>query len=180
MFDPRALQLPPGLEPEQGFTPFQDGLDTETTGLSGGTGTLPFLIGTARFEDDGRFLVEQLFLRRPGEEAPMLHWLASQLAATTCLVTYNGKSFDWPLLRSRFVMNRVPVPPLPPHLDLLHCARRVFARRNLGARLTDTRKRLTDQGFQITPLTSEKFAAFIRPSGRNGPKLVKDLGIPQN
>jgi len=109
-------------------------LDTETTGLSGGTGTLPFLIGMAWFEDES-LKVEQLFLRRPGEEAPMLARLAERLAWADVLVTYNGKSFDWPLLRTRAVMNRVKVPPPKAHLDLLHAARRVFGARVGSARL---------------------------------------------
>jgi hypothetical protein len=109
-------------------------LDTETTGLAGGTGTVPFLVGLAWFE--GRSLrVHQLFLRRLGEEAPMLRVLAERMAESSCLVTFNGKSFDWPLLRTRFVLNRVPTPPELPHLDLLHCARRVFKHRGTGTRL---------------------------------------------
>lgn len=111
-------------------------LDTETTGLSGGAGTLPFLIGLAWFEDES-LRVQQLFLRKPGEEAPMLRVLAERIAAASCIVTYNGKAFDWPLLRTRFVMNRVPMPQPPPHLDLLHCARRVFKRRLSSVRLVD-------------------------------------------
>jgi uncharacterized protein len=109
-------------------------LDTETTGLAGGTGTVPFLVGLAWFE--GRSLrVHQLFLRRLGEEAPLLRELAARMAQASCLVTFNGKSFDWPLLRTRFVLNRVPVPAELPHLDLLHCARRVFKHRGSGTRL---------------------------------------------
>jgi uncharacterized protein YprB with RNaseH-like and TPR domain len=109
-------------------------LDTETTGLAGGTGTVPFLVGLAWFE--GRSLrVHQLFLRRMGEEAPMLRVLAERMAQASCIVTYNGKSFDWPLLRTRFVLNRVTTPAELPHLDLLHCARRVFKHRGSGARL---------------------------------------------
>ncbi len=100
-------------------------LDTETTGLAGGTGTLPFLVGVAR-ERDGRVAVEQAHLEAPGRERAVLAWVQERLAEATVLVTFNGKSFDWPLLRSRFVLNRLPVPPLPPHVDLLHCARRVF------------------------------------------------------
>jgi uncharacterized protein YprB with RNaseH-like and TPR domain len=109
-------------------------LDTETTGLAGGTGTLPFVVGLGWFEGE-QLKVTQLLLRRPGEERPMLRRFAERLAESSLLVTYNGKSFDWPLLRSRFVMNRLEVPPLPAHLDLLHCARRVFKRRMSGARL---------------------------------------------
>jgi len=111
-------------------------LDTETTGLAGGTGTVPFLVGLAWFE--GRSLrVHQLFLRRLGEESPMLRVLAERMGRSSCLVTFNGKSFDWPLLRTRFVLNRVPTPAELPHLDLLHCARRVFKHRGSGARLVN-------------------------------------------
>jgi uncharacterized protein YprB with RNaseH-like and TPR domain len=110
-------------------------VDTETTGLAGGTGTLPFLIGLAWFEDQS-LRVEQLLLRRPGEEAPMLRRLAERIEAASGLVTYNGKSYDWPLLRTRFVLNRVPVATPALHLDLLHCARRVFRRRLRTVRLT--------------------------------------------
>ena len=109
-------------------------LDTETTGLAGGTGTVPFLVGLAWFED-GSLKVQQLFLRRLGEEGPLLRLLAERMAQASCLVTFNGKSFDWPLLRTRFVLNRVPVPAEMPHLDLLHCSRRVFKHRGSGARL---------------------------------------------
>ncbi|MBN1207974.1 MAG: ribonuclease H-like domain-containing protein [Myxococcaceae bacterium] len=109
-------------------------LDTETTGLAGGTGTVPFLVGLAWFEDRS-LRVQQLFLRRLGEEAPLLRVLAERMAESSCLVTFNGKSFDWPLLRTRFVLNRVPVPAELPHLDLLHCSRRVFKYRGAGARL---------------------------------------------
>lgn len=116
-------------------------LDTETTGLSVGAGTLPFLIGLGWFEGDSLQL-QQLFLRRPGEEAPMLRALAERLEAASCLVTYNGKTYDWPLLRTRFVMNRLAPPALPPHLDLLHCARRVFRHRLEGARLVHIEERV--------------------------------------
>jgi uncharacterized protein YprB with RNaseH-like and TPR domain len=109
-------------------------IDTETTGLAGGAGTLPFLIGMAWFE--GRTLcVEQMLLEKPGLEAPMLLRLAERLVASSVIVSFNGKSFDWPLLRTRFVLTRVPAPKLPPHLDLLHCARRVYKRRLGSVRL---------------------------------------------
>ena len=82
-------------------------LDTETTGLAGGAGTLPFLIGLGWFEPGGALALEQLFLARPGEERPMLARLSERLAAASCVVSFNGKSYDWPLLRTRFVMNRM-------------------------------------------------------------------------
>ncbi|HSI06085.1 MAG TPA: ribonuclease H-like domain-containing protein, partial [Myxococcota bacterium] len=103
-------------------------IDTETTGLSHGAGTLPFLIGMAWF-DGTAVRVEQLVLRKPGEEGPMLEELAMRIASSSCIVSYNGKSFDWPLLRTRFVLNRMKVPEPEAHVDLLHCARRVYRRR---------------------------------------------------
>lgn len=105
-------------------------LDTETTGLSAGAGTVPFLIGLAWFEPDSSMLVmEQLLLRQLGEETPMLERLAERVARASAFVTYNGKSFDLPLLRSRFVMNRLPPLPAIPHLDLVHVARRLHKHR---------------------------------------------------
>ena len=101
-------------------------LDTETTGLAGGTGTVPFLIGLGFFEKEN-FVVEQLFLPKLGYEAPMLHHLKKRIEEASVIVSYNGKSYDWPLLRSRCILNRVEVPELPPHLDLLHGARRILA-----------------------------------------------------
>ncbi len=106
-------------------------LDTETTGLAGGTGTVPFLIGLAWFDEAANaFVLEQLLLRRLGEEAPMLALLAERIRAASMIVTYNGKAFDMPLLRTRYVMNRLEAPIEPPHLDLVHVARRIH-----GARL---------------------------------------------
>jgi uncharacterized protein YprB with RNaseH-like and TPR domain len=110
-------------------------LDTETTGLSGGTGTLAFLIGLAWFE--GRtFHVEQLFLTEPAHERAMLTHLAERIARSSALVSYNGKAFDMPLERSRFVMARVKAPKEPPHLDLVHASRRIYGERLEQCKLT--------------------------------------------
>ena len=116
-------------------------LDTETTGLAGGTGTVPFLIGLGWFEDQS-MRIQQLFLPELGREAPMLHWLRERVAQSSCVVSFNGKSFDWPLLRNRFVLNRVRAPALPPHLDLLHCARRIVRQRLRSVRLVELERRL--------------------------------------
>jgi uncharacterized protein YprB with RNaseH-like and TPR domain len=110
-------------------------LDTETTGLSGGAGTVAFLVGLAFFSPQG-LVLEQLLVRRLGEEAPMLARVAERLSACELIVTYNGKAFDLPLLRTRFVMNRMPPPPDRPHLDLLHVARRVHRARKFAKNLT--------------------------------------------
>jgi uncharacterized protein len=110
-------------------------LDTETTGLAGGTGTVAFLVGLAWW-DAGTLVLEQLLVRALGEEGPMLARLRERLAAASMLVTFNGKSFDMPLLRTRFAMARMEAPPSPPHLDLLHVARRVHGKRlGQGCRL---------------------------------------------
>src|SRR6202045_2949416 len=87
-------------------------LDTETTGLAGGTGTYAFLIGLAWW-DAGGFQIEQLFMRDFAEEHSVLHELAERAAERPVLVTFNGKSFDWPLLENRFTMTRsIAVPKL--------------------------------------------------------------------
>ncbi len=105
-------------------------LDTETTGLAGGTGTVAFLVGLAFFDEEHQvFVLEQMLLRRLGEEAPILELLTKRIAEASMLVTYNGKAFDVPLLRTRYVMNRKSKPAEPPHLDLLHVARRVHKHR---------------------------------------------------
>jgi hypothetical protein len=116
-------------------------LDTETTGLSGGTGTVPFLIGLGYFED-GALKVEQLFLRQLGEERPMLAYLAERMAKASCIVSYNGKSFDWPLLRTRSILNRVPLAEPVAHLDLLHCARRLLKSKMESVRLAEVEREL--------------------------------------
>src|SRR5678816_4547636 len=104
-------------------------LDTETTGLAGGTGTVAFLVGLAAFDEHGLF-VEQLLVRNLGEEAPMLSHVHKRICDSSMLVTFNGKAFDMPLLRTRFAMARLDSPPDRPHLDLLHVARRVHRKKS--------------------------------------------------
>jgi uncharacterized protein YprB with RNaseH-like and TPR domain len=119
-------------------------LDTETTGLSGGTGTYAFLVGLAWW-DSGGLQVEQFLLRDYSEEHSLLHELAGRIAERPVLVTYNGKTFDWPLLESRFKMTRtIPVPRLGAHLDLLHPARAVWKMRLGSVRLVDIEQRILD------------------------------------
>ncbi|HVY27422.1 MAG TPA: ribonuclease H-like domain-containing protein [Polyangiaceae bacterium] len=106
-------------------------LDTETSGL-GGTGAIAFLLGLAWFDAEGRLNVEQLLLRSPADEPAQLDILSERLAQCQLLVSYNGKAFDWPLLKTRYVMNRREIPRDLPHLDLLHIGRRLH-RARLGA-----------------------------------------------
>lgn len=119
-------------------------LDTETTGISGGTGTYAFLIGLAWW-DAGGLQVEQLIMRDFTEEYSLLQELASRLADRPVLVTFNGKSFDWPLLESRFTMTRaIKTPQLAAHLDLLHPARAVWKFRLGSVRLIDLERQVLD------------------------------------
>jgi uncharacterized protein YprB with RNaseH-like and TPR domain len=99
-------------------------LDTETSGLAGGSGTFVFLLGLARVEDDTLMLRQYLATGFAGEQ-PMLAALRDELARTRCIVTFNGKSFDVPLLKTRFLLGRErqPFDGLA-HCDLLHVARR--------------------------------------------------------
>src|ERR1700694_3682661 len=76
-------------------------LDTETTGLSGGTGTCAFLVGVGHIARDG-FRVRQFFMRDHSEEASMLDSLARHLKRFRVMITYNGRTFDQPLLETRY------------------------------------------------------------------------------
>ncbi|HOK06959.1 MAG TPA: ribonuclease H-like domain-containing protein [Syntrophales bacterium] len=112
-------------------------LDTETTGLAGGTGTVAFLVGLAWFEGED-LVVRQLFARDFDEEGAVLSSLGAVLRERGFIVTFNGRAFDCNLLQTRFIMNRLPNPlEGVPHLDLLHPARRLFSHRlascSLGA-----------------------------------------------
>jgi hypothetical protein len=119
-------------------------LDTETTGLAGGTGTYAFLIGLAWW-DAGALQVEQFFMRDFGEEHAILHEVAAHLAQRPVLVTFNGKSFDWPLLENRFTMTRsIVVPKLAAHLDLLHPARALWKLRLGSVRLVELERHVLD------------------------------------
>jgi hypothetical protein len=101
-------------------------VDTETTGLAGGAGTLAFLVGVGCFEGE-EFVVRQYFLRQPHEEPAMLRQLQAWVEQGSGLVTFNGKSFDVPLLRTRAVLNRLAIDfDRLPHFDVLHAARRLW------------------------------------------------------
>ena len=101
-------------------------LDTETSGLSGGTGTYAFMVGVGRFEGE-TFRLAQFFLRDPAEEPAMLEALLDFLAPAHALVTFNGKAFDAPLLNTRYALHSIPTPLREfSHLDLLPLARRLW------------------------------------------------------
>jgi uncharacterized protein YprB with RNaseH-like and TPR domain len=112
-------------------------LDTETTGLAGGTGTYAFLIGVGSIEPEG-FRLRQFFMRDYGEEASLLSALSTYLERFEVLITYNGKTYDQPLLETRFRMSRARHPfDRLEHLDLLFGARRLWKLRLESCRLVD-------------------------------------------
>ncbi|RLC80309.1 MAG: hypothetical protein DRJ03_21970 [Chloroflexi bacterium] len=101
-------------------------LDTETTGLSGGSGTMAFMVGLGYFSEDS-FRLQQYFLRDPGDEPAMIESLAELLHKFEALISFNGRGFDVPIIENRFILARVPPPTTGmPHLDLLLPARRLW------------------------------------------------------
>ncbi len=112
-------------------------LDTETTGLSGGVGTLAFMVGAGYFTKDG-FTVHQWVMRDYPEERFMLSALEVLCQRFDYVVTFNGKTFDMPLLQARFLMNRMGTQSLDKmyHADLLHPSRRVWKLRLKSCRLS--------------------------------------------
>ncbi len=100
--------------------------DTETTGLSGGTGNMIFLLGHARVFSD-KVVVKQHLLTNPGNEAALYKSFLDEVNVES-LVTYNGKSFDWPQVKTRHTLLRDQIPALPEfgHFDLLHGSRRLW------------------------------------------------------
>lgn len=130
--EPTEWELQHVIDPEKWLF-----LDTETTGLAGGTGTYAFLIGLAWWESGG-IRIEQLFMRDHDEEHSILLELADRLEERPVLVTFNGKCFDWPLLQNRFRMTRQIDPPsFAAHLDLLHPARQLCRLQVGSVRLAD-------------------------------------------
>jgi tetratricopeptide (TPR) repeat protein len=163
---PRAQRL---LAPRSGPEAIDPGrwlfLDTETTGLAGGTGTYAFLVGIGWWEQDS-FVVEQLFMRDHSEEASLLLDLSQRLAERPVLVTFNGKSFDWPLLETRYRMTRAARVQSPSvHLDLLHPARRLWRFRLKSVALSELEKHVLDleRGYDIPSHTiPARYFDFLR------------------
>jgi hypothetical protein len=101
--------------------------DLETTGLSGGAGTHVFLIGCGRFNEHGDFVTVQHLLSSFADERPMLQAAAQELASAGVLVSFNGKSFDAPVLETRYLFHRLRWAGQDvPHVDVLHPARRFW------------------------------------------------------
>ena len=109
-------------------------IDLETTGLSGGAGTVAFLVGCGYF-DLGAFQVRQFLLTSYATERALLSALTEFFGDTDLIVTYNGKTFDVPVMETRWSFHRLPMPDFSqdvPHFDMLHPARRLWSSRLSG------------------------------------------------
>ena len=109
-------------------------LDLETTGLGTAAGTLAFLVGLGTWDGD-LFTVRQLLLPDHADETALLDAIVDAIPADCWLVTYNGRTFDWPLLVARFRLHRRAAPSFAGHLDLLPVARQLWKHRTGNARL---------------------------------------------
>lgn len=133
-----VLTLPTGEHATRGLA----FIDTETSGLAGGTGTVAFLIGTAQVTAHG-LEVHQFLMTRFAAEHTMLQAVVDHLAAMDALVSYNGKSFDLTLLRDRHRLQGLDAPYAAlPHIDLLHPTRRRFKHHWPNCRLATVEQRL--------------------------------------
>lgn len=133
-------------------------LDTETSGLSGGTGTYAFLVGVGRFIGES-FHLAQFFMRDPSEEPALLEGLMDFLAPCSGLVTFNGKAFDAPLLVTRYLLHSIPIPFKEfSHLDLLPLARRLWR-----DRLPSRALKYLEENILIAPRSIEEVPGYEIP-----------------
>ncbi|EFM12088.1 conserved hypothetical protein [Paenibacillus curdlanolyticus YK9] len=111
-------------------------LDLETTGLGVGAGNVPFMLGISYFEGN-EYVVRQSLIRHPAEERAMLADLKDRLPQFRYLVTYNGRTFDWPLVQSRFILNGFGSRVWEPlHLDFLHPSRTIWRNTLVSCKLS--------------------------------------------
>jgi uncharacterized protein YprB with RNaseH-like and TPR domain len=138
-------------------------IDLETTGLNGGAGTHAFLVGSAWFEDD-RFVTRQYVMARHADERAMLETVERECAHAGALVSFNGKSFDAPVLETRYLFHRLGwFAGEKPHLDLLHPARQFWKRDDcslqaLERQLVGYRRRGDIPGFDVPA----RYFQFVR------------------
>ena len=141
-------------------------LDTETSGLAGGTGTYAFEVGLGRFTEEG-FKLAQFFMRHPGEEPALLAGLTAFMDGMKAVVTYNGKSFDIPLLNTRYTMMGMSSPFTDvDHFDLLPLARRLWRIRLESRTLGNVERQILGviRGEEEVPgyLIPEMYFEFLR------------------
>ncbi len=133
-------------------------LDTETTGLAGGTGTFAFLVGLGYFTEVGFHLI-QYICRDPQEEPAMLLEISNLVEKFSGLVTFNGKTFDIPLLNTRYILNKLPQPFINfSHLDLLYLSRKLWRNRLQSRALQDLEQEILE-----IPRTNEEIPGWMIP-----------------
>lgn len=145
--------------------------DTETTGLGGGTGNIIFLLGYARIQGE-EVVVRQHFLPAPGNEVALYSSFLEKVDYTT-LVTYNGKSFDWPQVKTRHTLVREHVPKLPGfgHFDLYHASRRLWKHSMEAVKLVNVEKekldicRIEDIPGYLAPMIYFDYVERRKPEG---------------
>lgn len=148
--------------------------DTETTGLGGGVGNTIFLLGYASFQED-KVVLRQHFLPNPSGEVPLYQSFLENIDYTT-LVTYNGKAFDWPQVKTRHTLIREHVPKLPSfgHFDLFHGARRLWKHKLERLKLSIVEKevlgveRVEDVPGFLAPMIYFDFVESGKPDGMIG------------
>lgn len=157
---PALVGLPFDIDPSRPLVL----LDTETTGLGTAAGTLAFLVGVGWW-DGASLELRQLWLPDHAAEPALLDALEALLPPAACLVTYNGRTFDWPLLVARYRLHRRAPPPLGGHLDLLPVARQLWRHRLSDARLVSVEAgvaRLPRHDDLPGALVPERYFAYLR------------------
>lgn len=148
-------------------------LDLETTGLGVGAGNVPFMVGLG-FAEGESFVVQQMLIRHPAEERAMLGYLCEKLLLYSHLITYNGRTFDWPVLLNRFILNGFRTFRWEPvHIDLLHPSRSIWRNTLTSCRLSHVEEerlgiiRTDDVPGSLAPAIYFQFLA----DGKPGPLL---------
>lgn len=157
--------------------------DTETTGLGVGAGNVPFMMGIGFYTED-EFVVQQLFVRNPGEELAMLSYFAEFSTNFTHLVTYNGRTFDWPVVLNRYVLNRIPYDGNQlEQLDLLYISRNLWKHSLESCRLAKVEEerlgihRVEDVSGALAPMIYFQYLADGKVEPLEGVFLHNELDV---
>jgi len=149
-------------------------LDTETTGLSGGAGTVAFLVGAGFFEEDC-FVLRQYFMRDYDEETGLLYELNKLFKTHSGLVSFNGRSYDWNIICDRYTFNRMKISLSEPiHIDLLHPSRRIWKLKLENCKLSTLEENILGE-FRVDDIPGEQIPSvyFKYLEDRNACDLVR-------
>lgn len=152
-------------------------MDTETTGLGHGAGNVAFMIGIGFYEGK-RYTVEQMLIRHPGEEAAMLGYLQDKLKNRPVLISYNGKSFDWPIVKNRYIMNRMPLQAEPAgHIDFLYPSRNLWKHTLPSCRLSQVEEERLGVSRENDVPGSLAPALYFQYLAEKDPKVLRGVFI---